>query len=140
MNLRDSIKNVLDILRTRYVLNETLPSFKTLADGCKVTAYRGDHGNSCAIGCLLDDSVYHKKFEELDILTILDRFPYIVESLQSKGLYPTEPTEFSRMSEFLVEIQLWHDLWLVTHFTDRNRVEQSLSELEIKWELKCRQL
>lgn len=37
--------------------------------------YRDKAGNSCAAGCLIDDSEYNKEFEKLNWLQIIKSFP-----------------------------------------------------------------
>jgi len=132
--LSKEIKNVIDVLRERYVNNLTPPSLTIY----KQPAYRGCEDNKCSIGCLIDDSTYKRKFEECDVLTLLDRYPYIVSSLQSRGLYPLEIC--SRFNEFLYDVQLWHDLWYVAHYlkVSKEEVATSLNKLQSKWEVLCR--
>jgi len=129
MNLRQSIDNVIGVMKIRYVEYPTKPSLSVYGQ----PAYRGVDNNQCSIGCLIPNSLYHRKFEELDILTILDRFPYIVSSLQSQGFYPEE--SFASMNTFLLEVQVWHDLWYTQHHQDHKAVKESIDRLEKKWHL-----
>ena len=128
-----AIKNVINVLRKRYVDALTPPSLNQH----RQPVYHSED-NQCSIGCLIEDSIYKRKFEECDVLTLLDKYPYIVQSLQSRGLYPTEPC--SRFHEFLYDVQLWHDLWYVAHYlkVDKQTVANSLDKLQSKWEILCR--
>lgn len=127
------IKNVIDVLRHKYVERMEPPSVNSYNE----SAYRGIEGNKCSIGCLIDDTVYQRKFEQLDVLTLLDRFPYIVTHLQSKGLYPSEIN--SKFNEFLQAVQMWHDFWYRVHYENasKERVSKSLDNLQNTWENVC---
>ncbi len=97
--------SILEILHKRYIIDGAPPSLSEYGQ----PAYRGVNGNKCSIGCLIDDSIYRRKFEGLDVLTLIDRFPYILTSLEDKGLYPLD-------YGFLQSIQEWHDIWYVKHY------------------------
>ncbi len=125
----------MEILKEKYYYRKDLPSIRTLDDGTQMSAYRGNNGTKCSIGCLIEDKDYHRKFEELDIGTILDRFPYIISSLQSRNLFPENPIDYSYMGAFLLEIQRWHDTFYFNHFQDIDEVKRTLGYIFNKWEL-----